>query len=392
MPILNRLPVMPVSSEERHAGWLELFFDLVFVLAIAELTHYLRDHLTPGGALGFVGLFVSLWWLWLNFSFFADQFDPDHIIYRLVMLLAMLCSIVLAVNIKDALGEHGTVFILMYATLQALAAALYLWGSRDRRARPLATRFAIGFALATVFWLASLWIAAPLRYIVWTLAMIIGICTPLLTASLLPERPFYVSHLPERLGTFTIIVLGESILQVGTGLVGQHWHLASAVIAVSGFIVAACLWWLYFDRIDMNAMQRSLTEQAGSKRELARAFTWSYTHVVIFSSLGATSVGITLAISEAQGPQLPGTSLVLCLGPAITLLAITLLHQIGPFPLSRLELIVRLVVIALLVLLAFLGVLMGGLLTIILLAFLLIAVTAASTIFILAESRKSEKP
>lgn len=210
----------------------------------------------------------------------------------------------------------------------------------------------------------------------------------MLVASLLSQRPYFVSHLPERLGAFTIIVLGETILQVGAGLVGQHWTLSSAVIAISGFIVAACLWCLYFDRIDMRAMYRSLTEQAGRKRELARAFTWSYTHIVIFSSLAATSVGITLTLAEAQGPLLTGVSLALCLGPAVTLLAITLLHQIGPFSLSWLELIVRLVVVALLVLLALLGGLMGGLLTSVLLVLLLITVTAASTAFLRTEGIK----
>src|SRR5947207_5929847 len=115
---------MKSESDERHAGWLELFFDLVYVLAIAELAHYLRDHLTPVGFLGFVCLFVAVWWAWLGFSFFTDMFDPDHVIYRVIMLVAMLCSIVLAVNIQDALGENGTVFILMYATLQGLVAVL----------------------------------------------------------------------------------------------------------------------------------------------------------------------------------------------------------------------------------------------------------------------------
>src|SRR5438270_11806531 len=94
--ILKRHPHLRTSREsERSAGWLELFFDLVFVLAIAELAHYLHDRLNFGGLFGFAGLFVPVWWTWICFSFYADQFDPDDLIYRIVMLVAMLLSIVL---------------------------------------------------------------------------------------------------------------------------------------------------------------------------------------------------------------------------------------------------------------------------------------------------------
>ncbi len=382
MQILKRLPGLPKEGGEHHATWLELFFDLVFVLAVSELADYLRDHLTPDGLLHFAGLFVVVWWAWLSFTFFSDQFDPDHVIYRLVMLLIMLCSIMLAVNIQGAFSDHAATFILLYAILQALLTFLYLWGRRDQEARSWATQFATGFAIATVLWLASLWISAPLRYVLWGLALLIEITTPLLVTLRLKKRPVYVSHIPERLGLFTLIVLGELIVHIGSGLSETNWQFNSAVTAIASFIIAACLWWLYFDRVDVAAIQRSQAEQYGSSRELIRSFTWSYAHVLIFAGLAVTSVGITLAIGQAEVHLLYVASLTLGLGSALTLLIITFVHQIGPAPLQTGELTTRLGCVGLLILLAFTGSWLGSALVTSLLALTLMLVTLIEVLFL----------
>ena len=382
MRLLKRLPKVPMEDEERHAIWLEVFFDLVFVLAVSQLADYLREHLTLPGVLAFAGLFVVVWWTWLSFTFFADLFDPDHVSYRLIMLVVMLLSIMLAVNIGDALGEHAAVFIVLSTLLQAILTGLYLWGRRDANVRILATRFAIGFAIATLFWLLSLWIAAPFRYILWTLALLIEIGTPMLVAFMLKKRPFYVSHIPERLGLFTIIVLGESIIRIGTGLVGTPWQVTSVITAVASFLIAACLWWLYFDRVDAEVMKRSFTEQYEHKRELLRSFAWSYIHVLVFSGLAATSVGISLVIEQVGKPLPLETGLTLGLGCAITLLAITLIQQIGPQSLSLRELISRACVIVLAVILAFVGTWLGPMLVTVVLAFLFALITTVEAVML----------
>lgn len=373
MQIMKRLPGLPKEGGEHHATWLELFFDLVFVLAISELANYLSSHLTLAGLLGFAGLFVVVWWAWLSFTFFSDQFDPDHVVYRLVMLLIMLCSIILAVNIKEAFSNDARAFILLYAILQALLTLLYLWGRRDQEARIWATQFALGFAIATVLWLASLWALPPLRYLLWGLALLIEIMTPLIVTLRLKKRPVYVSHIPERLGVFTLIVLGELIVHIGSGLAGTNWQFSRAVTAIASFIIAACLWWLYFDRVDVAVIQRSQAEQSGSSRELVRSFIWSYAHVAIFAGLAIISVGITLAIQQEGGPSV--ASLTLGLGCALTLLVITFVHQIGPVPLRRGELTARLGITGLLVLLAFTGGWLESALVTILIALALILVT-----------------
>lgn len=387
MQILKRLPSLPKEGGEHHATWLELFFDLVFVLAVSQLADYLHEHLTLDGLLGFAGLFVVIWWAWLGFTFFSDQFDPDHVSYRLVMLFIMLCSIMLAVNIKGAFSDHATTFILLYAILQALLTGLYFWGRRDQEARSWATQFALGFTIATILWLASLWTATPIRYLLWGLALLIEITTPLLVALKMKKRPLYVSHIPERLGLFTMIVLGELIVHIGSGLSETTWQLSIAITAIASFVIAACLWWLYFDRVDANVIQRSLVEQPGSSRELLRSFIWSYAHVLIFAGLAVTSVGITLAIEQAAGQFSYAAALTMGLGCALTLLIITFVHQIGPTPLQKGELTTRLSAIGLFILLAFVGNKLGSALVTILLALTLILVTLIEVSFFVRKRR-----
>ena len=211
-PMLQRHPSLHTADGEvRNAAWLELFFDLVFVLAVSQSAEYLRAHLSVGGFISFVGLFICVWWTWIGFSFYADQFDPDDVIYRLAMFAASLLSIMLAVNIRGALEENVVGFVLSYAALQFLLTALYWWGRRDKHARMFSTQFSIGFAIATLLWIASLWIPTPFRYVIWTLALLIEIFTPVIVAFNFKAKPHYVSHIPERLGLFTLIVLGESI-------------------------------------------------------------------------------------------------------------------------------------------------------------------------------------
>jgi low temperature requirement protein LtrA len=301
-PILRRHPRLRTADEETHyAAWLELFFDLVFVLAVTELAHYLHAHLTLRGFLGYTGLFVTVWWSWICFTFYADQFDPDDVLYRIVMLVAMLFTIALATSIPDALSEHTVLFVAAFICLQGLVIALYLWGARDTSARTFATRFAAGFIAGGALWLLSLFIPVPGRYAAWMLALAIEIGTPLVVSMTITAQPQYASHIPERFGLFTLIVLGESIVVVGTGIAGTHWQAASVVTAVGGFVIAACLWWLYFDRVDTVVIARAMT---GGWRDIVRSYLWSYTHLLVFVGLTAASVGMEAAITPREEPSL----------------------------------------------------------------------------------------
>jgi low temperature requirement protein LtrA len=197
----------PGEHDERHASWLELFFDLVFVVAIAQLAQELaRDH-SLGGFATFAGLFLPVFIAWQGFTFYADRFDSDDVLFRAVMLAAMLAIAALAVQIPDvAAGRHDGGFVVAYVTLRSLLVALYL------------------------------------------------------------RIPVDPSHVPERFALFTIIVLGESVVAVALGTADTDWRAASATTAALGFVAVACLWWVYFDR----GMAGGLSSRDGSMQIYTR--------------------------------------------------------------------------------------------------------------------------
>ena len=340
----------------RHATWLELFFDLVFVLAIAELTRYLHDHLTVSGFLGFAFLFVPVWGTWMGYTYYADLFDVDGPAYRVAMLAAMLLSIALAVSIPGALDGGSSGFAAAYVALRMLLVGLYAWAWRHaREIRPLCARYVVGFSAGALVWVVSLLVPEPARYGVWILGIaVIEIATPFFTQlTVLEELPFQISHLPERLGLFTIIVLGESIVVTGLGVADTKWAVGSVIVAALGFAAVGCLWWLYFDRVDESAVERAY---AGGVRELLIGFAWAYGHLLVYVGLAATAVGIELAIEEATHAALVGGPRVaLCGGVALYLLAITIVHPLSPQQLPKSALVARLAVATFALVLALAG-------------------------------------
>ncbi len=218
-------------SEERTSTWLELFFDLFFVVAVAALARGMHDDPTLGGALRFAGLFVPVWWSWMNFTWYATSFDNDDVPYRVTLLAAMLCMLGLAASVEGVGTEAGatTGFVLAYAVMRLLLVGLWV---RARYHTPPALRgfaswYAVGNALGAVLWLASLALPAPAIYGAWAVALFVELLASILAARTLedPRVSFHPRHIPERYGLFTIIVLGESGPRRRCG---HRWHRLGA--------------------------------------------------------------------------------------------------------------------------------------------------------------------
>jgi len=365
------------SGGGRHATWLELFFDLVFVLAIAELARYLHDHLTVAGFLGFTFLFLPVWLVWSNFSYYADLFDVDGPLYRVTMLLAMLFSIALAVNIYGALDGGSAGFAASYMALRVLLVGLYAWAWRwVEETRELVTWHIAGFSAGALVWAASLLVPEPARYWVWGLGLLVEMATPILAQFLvLDDAPVQRSHLPERFGLFTIVLLGESVLVTGVGVSDTAWATGSVVVAVLGFAAVGCLWWLYFDHVvDESAVEHAFTNGV---RELLVGFSWAYLHLAIYTGLAATAVGIEFAIERAADPELgSGARVALCGGIGLYLLAASALHPLSPQPFPTTALAARLAVAAFALVLALAGGEISPLMIVGLLTLSLVALTA----------------
>ena len=311
------------TEADRRATWLELFFDLVFVVAIAELGNGLSDNATLGGFLEFLALFVPVWWAWAGFTFYANRFDTDDLLYRVLVLIAMFAVAAMATSVRDAFDGASAGFALSYISLRVVLLVLYLRAIRHvGPARPLATLYFSAFSVAVLIWLASLAVPEPERYWVWAAARAVELSAPLVGWRLLPEAPVDPRHLPERFGLLTIIVLGESVFAVVLGVEGVSWEASSALAAAGGFLAAASIWWIYFGFVAAPTLVGS---------GVVRGLVLTYSHFFVYSGIAALGIGVKLAIFSAAGEaKYDDTAWVFCVGLALCMGALAVIELVTP--------------------------------------------------------------
>lgn len=335
-----RLYVGEGPESARHATWLELFFDLVFVLAISQLAHLLHSDLSWAGITGFAALFVPVWWLWIDFSYYADQFDVDRGPYRLVMFGVMFGVVVLALTIHDALHGGSVQFAAAYSALRLVIIFLYIQAWRFvPQSRELTRRYTLSFAVAGSLWLLSIATPEPLRYWLWAIALIIEISNGPITYLTIKHVPTQASHMDERFGLLVIIVLGEAILAVATGVAETEWQWHNVLTGIGGFITAVGLWWMYFERADESTINWALRS---GRLALLRSYVYGYSHLFAFMGIVATGVGIQFAIEAASGSDWSVEArTVLYGGLAVFLLGVTALQWAAPACLPRRVIVLR---------------------------------------------------
>lgn len=289
------------AHEERHATWLELFYDLVFVAAVAQLALKLSDEYSIGGLLKFAALFIPVWWAWIGQTFYLTRFDSDDTAHRLMTLAQMVFVASLAIHIPYGLEKHAAGFALSYVGVRAILIAQY-WraGKYVPEAYPLTNRYARGFAMSAFLWFLSAFVPSPWRFVLWAIAMTIDILTPLTAGAMHAKIPPHFSHLPERFGLFTIIVLGESIVATVQGTSKQGLQGASVVSALCGLIIAFALWWIYF-----NDVRAAETRTVKSSNDIVSYQTWLYTHLPLTMAIVVAAVGVKHVLQIKSGDSLP---------------------------------------------------------------------------------------
>lgn len=345
------------SEDERRATWLELFFDLVFVVAISQLAHNLKQDFSLSGFFGFVALFIPAWWSWVGAAFYANRFDTDDIGHRLLTAVQMLAVAALAVNVHHGLGENSAGFALSYAAVRGVLVVEYLRaGKHVVAARALTRRFARGFGISVAIWLVSAFVPIPLRFVLWSVGLIIDFATPIFAGQLHAQLAPHSAHLPERFGLFTLIVLGESVVAVVNGVAEQHWNLQSAIAAAFGFCIAFSFWWIYFDNLDASAIQAA---RASGRTEIYQL--WLYAHLPLVISLTATGVGIERIVLSKPGMLLsPAELWLICGAIALCFLALALIHlstvKAGTAKCSQRQVNYRIATAAIVFIFAFVGI------------------------------------
>jgi low temperature requirement protein LtrA len=345
-----------VDRGERHATWVELFFDLVFVVAVAQLSHLISNDPSAKSFLHYALLFAPVWFIWVGFTVYADRFDTDDVPHRLAVLVGMVVIAALAVHVDDAFSGGSIPFALCSIFARAILVAMNV---RAMRAVPAARDFIAfyvrGWSAGLLLWVVSLAVPEPGRYVVWGVAVLVEVATPLVAERRVGTIPLHVSHIGERFGLFTIIVLGESMVSVTAGIAEVDFDLANSVIAVGAFALAASLAWVYFDRLGTD---------------LVGTTGYVYAHFVVYLGLAAVGPGTLLAIEAADDSALPaGARAALCGGVAVYLLGLCLVAApTRGSPSGRRRIAARCVAAGAAVAIAFLGAAIAPVATVLLLA------------------------
>ena len=306
---------------ERSATWLELFFDLIFVVAIAQLAHNFNEEFDLWGLAKLGILFVPVWWCWVGATFYDTRFDNDGLVDRLITLMQMAIAAAMAANIHYGLGESSVGFALSYIAFRTVLICQYLHaGYHVPQARALTTWYAIGFSGSIVLWLASIFVPLPWRFVLWGLGLIIDFATPLTAGQRVARVPPNMAHTTERIGLFTIIVLGESIVAVVGGVSARQWNPMSVAIALLGLSIAFSFWWMYFDTVDESPLH------AMKKGKMRIALTWLYSHLPLTIGLTATGVGVEKMIHGLEHDTARGEKVLFCLAVALCLTILSNLH------------------------------------------------------------------
>lgn len=314
---INRLRLRSIENagRERHASWLELFFDLVFVFAVSRVAYSFSHDLTAGGAAHYFAVFAFVWWAWVGYAFYANRFESEETIYRLLMFAGMLGVAALGMSVSGAFTPQGAVaFTLSYVAVRGVLITLYARAAYHvPLAREYCVRNIIGFSVGAGLWLASLLFPAPSRYWLWAAGFAAELFTPYLNNRLINRTPFDTSHIPERFGLFTIIVLGEAVIAAATGASQVDWRPATVLTAALGFGIAAALWWIHFEFVEDYALRRG---------GVWARYLYMYGHYVMVTGIVVAGVGVEHAIEEAaSGDHLSLTTRIALMGGAVLFLA-----------------------------------------------------------------------
>ncbi|WP_460875522.1 low temperature requirement protein A [Rhodanobacter koreensis] len=314
------------ASEHVRVTNIELFFDLVFVYAVTQLSHTLLHGLNVVGTLQVLLLFLAVWWVWVFTSWVTNWLDPERPLVRLLLLALMLAGLLLSIALPEAFGARGLLFAGAYVFMQVGRTLFMLWalGNAAPANKRNFQRITVWLVLSGALWLAGGWQDGQLRWLLWIAAL--GL------EYLGPAMAFYVpgmgrssttdwdidgGHLAERCSQFVIIALGESVLVTGSSFADALSQPQALLMFVSAFVGSVAMWWIYFD-LGAERGSRAIRQSADPGRTARIAYT--YLHLLIVAGIIVSAVADKLTLHEPaqQAGMVDGA--VLLGGPALYLL------------------------------------------------------------------------
>ncbi|MCK6534933.1 MAG: low temperature requirement protein A [Polyangiaceae bacterium] len=282
----------PRPGHERKVGWLELFYDLVYVAALIQLGTALASHVSWFGALAFAGLMIPLWFTWTGFTFYNNRFQVDDAAHRLLVFGQMLAIGAVAASVPKVLdGQHQT-FALAYGAARLAVVAMYARAhAQVPEARGMTRRYGIGFALGAAVWLASAFVPPPWAFFLWAVAQAVDLSTPLgkNAIGIIERFPIDFGHVSERYAILVLIVLGEGFVKVLSELAERGVTPETGTLSALGLLVTCTIWWIYFDDV------------AGARLKARRlgSVLWVYGHLPL--AVAVTAVGVSLKKAATMG-------------------------------------------------------------------------------------------
>ncbi len=327
-PPVRRLKARHRHEAHRTATPLELFFDLCFVVAIAQagvqLVHAVAGGHAGEGVLDYAMVFFAIWWAWMNFAWFASAYDNDDVLYRVVTLVQIAGVLVLAAGVSRAFQDHDWAAVIIgYAIMRVAMSAQWLRAARsaDGAERAMALRYAGGVLLCQVGWLGLLFVPAGGQGWLFLVMVVLELCVPAFAEREHPSA-WHPHHISERYGLLTIIVLGETIaaatVAVKSGIEENDALGEVLPIAAGGLLIVFAAWWIYFV-VPVHSHLRSNRQ----------SFLWGYGHYLVFASAAAIGAGLEVAVEQAVGKAHVSTlaaSFAVTLPTAVFLLTVWALH------------------------------------------------------------------
>ena len=297
-PHLPRITAALRESEQVTP--LELFFDLVFVLAITQCTQLMSDHPTWTGLGQGIVVLAVLWWSWVGYAWLTSVIDPEEDAVRIVMFVAMAGLLLCALCVPEAFGDLGLTFALAYGVVRYCQIGLFLIASRDDDdLRHSVWGLAISTGIGVALLLAASQLDGAVQGALWVLALALDMGGPYLFGS--QGWKLVPAHFAERHGLILIIALGESIVAIGVG-VGHELSVGQGVAAVVGIGLAAALWWLYFDIVALVAARRLERAEVGREQNEMARDSYSYLHFLMLAGIILVALGLKKTLEHVDDP------------------------------------------------------------------------------------------
>jgi low temperature requirement protein LtrA len=333
---------------ESHAVTpLELFFDLVFVFALTQVTTLLADDLTWVGMLRGFAVLTVVWWAWVGYAWLTNSIRiDDDVVSRLVIMVAMVAMLVVGLAAPGAFGEYALLFGAAYFMVRVLHLLLYAVATRsDADVFGAVLRLAPGMmAGATLILVAGFVPPGPIRGTLWAVAIIIDFVSPLLAGT--SGWKVDAGHFAERHGLIIIIALGESVVALGVSAAGEELTSGVVTAAVLGVTVVCAMWWLYFDIVAVAA-ERMLASLTGRMQAAMARDSYSYIHLFMVFGIVLVALGLKKTLLDIESPLKVIVSVALFGGMALYLFAHIAFRLRNMGTLNTQRLVVAIVLLAL---------------------------------------------